>query len=894
MPRTSKEITADSHKLRKLMPHYADQPHVVASAQHAEKHGDKKALIKDRRIGAHLLRLEKLLSHEGVESRAWDSAVNELIINESNIPESYWKQQLQIARDNGHGDMTYLPERTKHAVAVQLQDAQRTGLESWRDYLEQAGDQYPLWFKLYAWEGMSQLGVFDKAAQKYRKRSKDTVAPYPQLNPAVLAKLYEMVSETDKSETFLTAYSRLLVEQKASLPTPENPEDVQGEWREYTKEDIEAITKAAQATPWCIAGKNMALHYTKDGGTFLLFHLQDPETGLFSPTACASIRLDADGNVVELSGLKGGSSQYLEDGLIPTVHDKVATLPGGDRYIQAFEDKQRLIEMDKKFQAGEPFTEDEIIFLYEVNRPISYIDTYSNDPRPGQFRRQREQHIEQMAKIYGSEPNAKLILDPIRSDDYYAKRRIKGFLSEGVDSDFLSDHLGAELKIANLNLLIEAGAHIDADELATQLSTGDKLQYFEVLKDAGASLTAEDIASTLSPEEKLKYFVALTSVGLELKADNLASEFDDSGKFEHLVALKKIGANFNVDELVVRKYGESEVIGLKGGISQGRMSFLLKGGASPELMLKMLKMAESQEEELFKEGGVYASSAVKTLNEIIKAVPRSGTDQKHFMDLFYKKLRDNSKTFVGNYGGGTYKFGDDFLNSGFDVNIVAMKVGIDDRTLDEFMKRGVDKKVVLDAITVDSGGRMFDGNEDNYSRTYYVSEKIAELVNYGCNIQDIARHIAKKYQFDVFDELQKYGAGLDLDAVVAGMRPQDVISRIAAIRERGVKVDIDAILRKANDNDVYDHMVGDLVKTGANPQLVGEKVGIRRYVDARYSGNYGSSELRYLESNAKEFPEVYKVVNERIAKGVQEKSAEQEELRRRHRERERAAAVSSN
>ena len=131
MPRTSNELTNDAQQLKKLMPSYVDTPQVFASAEHAHKHGDKKALLKDRRIGAHLLRLETLLSHDGVETRAWNSAVKELVITEPDIPESFWKQQLQIMRDNGQGDV-HLYARDKHAIAEQLQDAQQTGLESWR------------------------------------------------------------------------------------------------------------------------------------------------------------------------------------------------------------------------------------------------------------------------------------------------------------------------------------------------------------------------------------------------------------------------------------------------------------------------------------------------------------------------------------------------------------------------------------------------------------------------------------------------------------------------------------------------------------------------------------------------------------------------------------------
>lgn len=862
MPRTSKEIVEDSQKLKKLIPSYVDTPQVFASAKHAEKHGDKKALVKDRRIGVHLLRLERLLSHEGVESRAWDSAVKELIIERSDISESFWKQQLQILRDNGQGDIAYISENQKNEIAEQLQDAQRTGLESWRTYLEQTGDQYPLWFKLYAWEGVSGLGVFDQQRHRFRKRSKDTVAPYPQLNPAVLAGVYDMVAESEKTEPFNTLYSRLLVEQKASIPTPENPEDVHGEWREYTSNDIEAITAAAQATPWCIAGKHYAESYTQNGGKFILFHLQDRETGVYSPTACASIRLDGRGEVVELSGLKGGSSQYLEDGLIPTAQERVKGLPGGERYLQAFEDRQKLIVMDRKFQAGEPFTLEEIKFLYEVDQPIRYLDTYAHDPRPEQFRRNHGQHIEQLAEVCGSTANAAYMIDPIRPGEYHAERMIESSLRAGVDPTFLAHHLAPRLLLENSEILLEADAQIDGSELAAQLSKMEKIVYFAQLQRLGAGLEVAALADEFSHEEKITAFTQLQAAGLELTADELASQFDDNERLQHLGALRKIGATFNPDELVIKVYG-----GEPNTLNTGhQLRDWLANDVSPSLMLKMLKLNQYS-----KTGEMHDGLGYRELQDIVKAVPRSGIDQAEFIDQMGQKLADNRATYLGT---GDVDFG--YLAVGFDVDIVATKSRIDDRNLAAFMERGVDRKVLLDAMVVRGAGGYID--------TYTISKSIKKLLRYGCGIDDIATHIEPRYQFDAFDELQEYGANLNINEVVVAMKPSDVISRIAVIREQGVKIDINDILRNAKEGDVYEYMVPDVVAAGADPQLVAEKISAHRYV-SEY-GKVDDYEWRYLEILKDKVPEVYEAFRERLDGAIQRGRIAREEAYQRARGRE--------
>lgn len=411
MEKITDQTLQDAIGLNRLMPNLADQQRIESSVVHAEKKGEKRTRSNsESRIRAHLLRLTRLLEHEGVEVRVWNSAVEELVIDADEIPESYWEQQIQIARDNGFGDID-LGRHERDQLTIQIQEAQRTGLESWREYLETTGDQYPLWFKFYVWDGMSHLGTFNKQKGHYNKRSRGTVAPYPQLNPAALAKVFEAVknkgvddlevAQLVKSGNFNKLYSHMLLDQKVIIPTPERPEDVHGEWREYTREDIQAITEAAQGTPWCIAGRDMAMSYTKNGDRFLLFHLQDPETGKVSPTAAASVRLDVHGQVAEISGLKGGSSQFVEDALVPTIQAKVEGLSGGERYLQAFEDKQMLISMDRKFQNGEPFSLEELIFLYEVDRPIEYIDSYAKDPRIKQFKGDEQQHIQQIAEAKG-------------------------------------------------------------------------------------------------------------------------------------------------------------------------------------------------------------------------------------------------------------------------------------------------------------------------------------------------------------------------------------------------------------------------------------------------------------------------------------------------------------
>lgn len=410
---------------------------VENSFDRARKHGEKLHGNNDeRRTEAYLLRLEKGIEAHGnrYERKIWEATEKSLIVDSANIPENYWKTQKQILRDEGYGDIN-LGEREKAEHIKNIQEQQRESIESWTNYLSHEDCPYPTWFKVYTIDGVSKMGVFDKRTSTFKKRDKGTVAPYPHFDAATLGKVYDTITDfyginpkTDlvenslgnelgqerndeaneedairnaelgalvKSGNFNKLYSRLLISEKLILKTPEKTEDIKGEWVKYVPGDEEELAKAADGTPWCIVSPNMGHHYLGEDdenneAKFLLFHLYDRD-GRIADNACASIRLDKNGNVAEISGLKDG--QALEDSMVPLVEEKVRTLPGGKKFLKRFADKKHLIEIDRKMKAGEDIDYEDFRFIYELDRSIATLDTYNDkDPRIREFR-----------KTYGSE-----------------------------------------------------------------------------------------------------------------------------------------------------------------------------------------------------------------------------------------------------------------------------------------------------------------------------------------------------------------------------------------------------------------------------------------------------------------------------------------------------------
>ena len=423
---------------RETVDEYGEHHNIVDSSLERLKNRGEKLIGKndERRNDAYLLRLARIIEKGGneYEKKLWQDSIKEdLLVQYENIPESYWESKRQELRDNQQGGVD-LNESLKRQYCEKERKLQRESLEKWANYLGDENCPYPLWFKVYAWDGMTKMGRYSKKKACYETRNETTVAPYPYPDAEVLAKTFEVVNQyfgnnqkefyTDEGErniplekvvqsgSFVKIFNGIQRDIAPILQPPENPEDVDGQWLEYSLGDEDDIARAARGTGWCVATPAVGRYYLTYGtygndyggddwgdgesqeelqSKFILFHLTDPETGKLSKTACASIRIGPDGNVAEISGIEEG--QALTDSVVPTVEEKVKSLPGGEAFLRKFADKNTLIELDHKTQRGEDVTTEEFRFIWELDRPIETLDTYNtDDPR-----------IDELREKYGSE-----------------------------------------------------------------------------------------------------------------------------------------------------------------------------------------------------------------------------------------------------------------------------------------------------------------------------------------------------------------------------------------------------------------------------------------------------------------------------------------------------------
>ena len=482
----------------------------------------------ERRNYAYLSRLSSLIEKHGdnLEQRLWQASASKVIIKPEDITDKYWKQQEQILRNEGQ-DRT-LSNYEKDYLTKEIIAEQERTIAPWVNYLSDKDCPYPTWFKVYAFDGLSRMGLYNDKTKEFEKRDKHTVGRFPNLNPEVLAKVYshindffsqdssawfekhpedEKLSVLVKSGNFNKLYSKELLDTKTIMKTPERTEDVQGDWFEYKLGDEEQISRLAEGTRWCIADPYVANSYLNWGAydnngaedddydydeyedyndnkvRFFIFRLKtDQSKDGYADNGSASIRLSPDGNVAEVSGLNDG--QAIEDALVPIVQEKVLSLPGGEKYNQIFKDKQELIRLDKKMQENQDLTKEELEFIYEMNRDIVTLDTYNDDdPR---IRELQDKYNIQYILDHDIEIDFnKLVKKFKRMDPSDIAKNLDTLINHGADANILAERMSSSNIAKNLDTLINHGADIDVNELVKKINSSDIAENLDTLINHG-------------------------------------------------------------------------------------------------------------------------------------------------------------------------------------------------------------------------------------------------------------------------------------------------------------------------------------------------------------------------------------------------------------------------
>ena len=751
----------------------------------------------ERRNFAYLSRLDNMIEKHGdkVEQKLWEASAENLVMDYEDIPEAYWKQQEQILRDNGQGRK--LSEYEKKILAEDLIDKQRQSITSWANYLGDKNCPYPLWFKVYAFDGISKMSnALNLDDADYNRRDNTTALSFPKLNAEILAKVYRQINDfygvdkenwlaqhSDdeklvslvKSANFPKLYAKELVDTKVILKTPERTEDVHGDWFEYKLGDEEEIASLAEGTRWCVVDPNVAHNYLEYGNCghsrykkvdrasnsktkFIIFRLEDPNSpGIFASNGSASVRLGPDGKVAEISGLNEG--QAVEDALIPIVKEKTLSLPGGEKYLQKFDDKQTLIKLDNKMKEGEDLTKEELAFLYELDRPIATLDTYnSKDPRITEL---KEKYDLGYAFEKGIDIN-KLVssLDPVD-----IAHSLDTLLEHGADINVneLASNLGSDDILDNLGTLLRNGADINVNELVSSLDPYYIVNHLDTLLENGADIDIYELALSLDTGDFLENLGTFLEHGADI--NHIVNNMSSKNIADNLDTLLNHGADIDVNKLVLSLHPNTIIY---------RLGTLLRNGADINVILSNLKPNQiaNDLDTLIKYG------ANIDINELVSSLDA---------DMILENL-------------------DTLLKHGSDVNNIVSNINSSDIAydLDTLLKYGAD----IDINELVSELRAFDIAYNLDSLLQHGADiDINELVS-SLNSDDIAYHL---------NILLKHGA--DVAAILSNLKPNQIANDLDTLTKYGADIDINELASTLDADDLA-YSLDTLLKHGADVNLI--------------------------------------------------------------------------
>ena len=375
--------------------------------------------------------------------RAVGRHIGRLTIRPEDIPDSHFENNQRIIAELGYGQWA-IPDDVRAQEGEIIAADQASSLQEWANYLTNAQTEYPNWFRYWVFDSVAKMGVFMAAEYddqgnetkpaRYGTRTKETTAPFAELNREALAYVHDAMSNKLKGESiddeklnqlaqngnFSKLYTLALSEVRTSM-SPELRKEIRGSWRKFNQiegsysanydvgeEDTtisdnttaKALTSSLRGfgTGWCTAGTKTAEAQLADGD-FYVYYTKDADGDDTVPRI--AIRME-DGQVAEVRGVAAG--QNLEGSLEGIASEMLQTLPGGDKYYDKVADMKQLTDMHKRWKQDQhvPFTADELRFLYEIDRPINSFG-YGDDPRIDEMKKGRDKRAD-LALVFGCPP----------------------------------------------------------------------------------------------------------------------------------------------------------------------------------------------------------------------------------------------------------------------------------------------------------------------------------------------------------------------------------------------------------------------------------------------------------------------------------------------------------
>ena len=323
------------------------------------------------------------------------------VIKPENIPDAYFQNQVRLARERGYGNIE-LTEEDKRRMTEEVIDDQRKSLDKWIEYFlyDEESKSYEMWEKYWVFQGLQNLGKYDKETGKFSKRDKTTVYPFPPVEREYIFTTLKLMEdflkdkkgEEDIKQALSTGNFKLLYEyviKQSFLKGEHQSNSDDGKWIKYEqRSDYNILRDSLQGyyTGWCTAaGENFAKSQLA-GGDFYVYYSLDKNGEAKVPRI--AIRMNGKTKIGEIRGI--ADNQNMEPEMMSILEEKLKEFPDRDKYLKKEHDMKLLTLIDKKANNNIELTLDELKFLYEIDGKITGFG-YEKDPRIEEIKRKRNE-----------------------------------------------------------------------------------------------------------------------------------------------------------------------------------------------------------------------------------------------------------------------------------------------------------------------------------------------------------------------------------------------------------------------------------------------------------------------------------------------------------------------
>jgi hypothetical protein len=386
----------------------------------------------EARIQTYLNRFTDILNRSEPDKTRGINALKKLltdkfVVRVEDVPESAWSARMRVAHSRGEaGDWQQLNKSEisaqKEKFLARVREDQKNSLEAWIDYLSSDKSAYlPDYLKYWVFQGVLRLEQYEKGDKdknstgRFPERStgrQRSIKSFPEINERGLqfiARSYEDFNSHQflhfrydippaaqlqfinalRDKDFRTAYG--WVQEYIPPVSEEEMKITRGRWEKFADGQAQAVIDSLQGkgSGWCIAGLQTAADYLSRGNLYIYYtygNNDQPD----HPTVPRVVIVQKGSRVTEVRGIEW--EENIDDCIKSTdiISNKLSE-PGmnGQDFYATDHDTKKLTDIDQKNKSGNNLTGDELVFLYEIERPMNYFG-YMPDPRIREIRESRD------------------------------------------------------------------------------------------------------------------------------------------------------------------------------------------------------------------------------------------------------------------------------------------------------------------------------------------------------------------------------------------------------------------------------------------------------------------------------------------------------------------------